>query len=392
MMAAMPPLSLLPRRTRASSCSTRCSQASASAARRRRSFSAADCEQAPLVACGRNRLTLHSRGCEVAASVDGDGVLTAPANCEIVEEGADEGSRWAGRAGTVEWLGSLGDDDYCLSNEDTYALAKAKEHGSSLGEENPERLARLGVRLGDLAEERATLVRATNRERVPGQLDAIQASLGAMPEALNARAVHIAALVNPLPALGVALEIRPAVLTARTTSRRLSMAEDGLRDSIRRLQRALAVLFEGAGGIGMVLFFYSSNSPSIPYDSAKIASSFSSAASSSPLTPSPEDARSGSELSCHGMTGLSSFSFDGPRVSSPRSSCSRTRRCVLRAFDTRIGSAGAFQAGDTATPSSRCAAPPRRGRPLPPPHAQGSAEQAGTPRRRPRRRRPACRA
>ena len=43
----------------------------------------------------------------------------------------------------------------------------------------------------------------------------------------------------------------------------------------------------------------------------------------------------------HGMTGLSSFSFDGPRVSSPRSSCSRTRRCVLRAFDTRIGSAGA---------------------------------------------------
>ena len=85
--------------------------------------------------------------------------------------GADEGSRWAGRAGTVEWLGSLGDDDYCLSNEDTYALAKAKEHGSSLGkEENPERLARLGVRLGDLAEEWATLVRATNRERVPGQL------------------------------------------------------------------------------------------------------------------------------------------------------------------------------------------------------------------------------
>ena len=197
-------------------------------------------EQAPLVACGRNRLTLHSRGCEVAASVDGDDVLLTATGklCEIVEEGADEGSRWAGRAGTVEWLGSLGDDDYCLSNEDTYALAKAKEHGSSLGkEENPERLARLGVRLGDLAEEWATLVRATNRERVPGQLDAIQASLGAMPEALNARAVHIAALVNPLPALGVALEIRPAVLTARTTSRRLSMAEDGLRDSIRRLQR-----------------------------------------------------------------------------------------------------------------------------------------------------------
>ena len=191
-----------------------------------------------------------ARGCEVAASVDGDDVLLTATGrlCEIVEEGADEGSRWAGRAGTVEWLGSLGDDDYRLSNEDTYALAKAKEHGSSLGkEENPERLARLGVRLGDLAEEWATLVRATNRERVPGQLDAIQASLGAMPEALNARAVHIAALVNPLPALGVALEIRPAVLTARTTSRRLSMAEDGLRGFDSAAAATRAVLLRGSG-------------------------------------------------------------------------------------------------------------------------------------------------
>lgn len=89
---------------------------------------------------------------------------------------------------------------------------------------------------GELAEEWKELVRSTGRERWPGQLESIIDELGPMPSALNARACYIAALINPLPALGVALEIRPAVITARSTSRRLSMAEDGLRDSIRRLK------------------------------------------------------------------------------------------------------------------------------------------------------------
>ena len=42
-------------------------------------------EALPLVACGRNRLTLHSRGCEVAASVDGDDVLLTATGrlCEL---------------------------------------------------------------------------------------------------------------------------------------------------------------------------------------------------------------------------------------------------------------------------------------------------------------------
>ena len=77
---------------------------------------------------------------------------------------------------------------------------------------------------------------ARNDERWPGQLDALLDELGPMPEALNARAVHCAALINPQPALGVALEVRPAVLTARTTARRLAMAEQGLVDSIARLR------------------------------------------------------------------------------------------------------------------------------------------------------------
>ena len=49
------------------------------------------------------------------------------------------------------------------------------------------------------------------------------------------RALWVAALINPLPALGVALEIRPAVLSASTVSERLSIVTMGIRSSIGHL-------------------------------------------------------------------------------------------------------------------------------------------------------------
>jgi hypothetical protein len=55
--------------------------------------------------------------------------------------------------------------------------------------------------------------------------------------ALNAQAVFIAALLNPIAAIDDSnLFIRPAVLTARSTANRLDYAERGLRDGIKRLQ------------------------------------------------------------------------------------------------------------------------------------------------------------
>lgn len=57
------------------------------------------------------------------------------------------------------------------------------------------------------------------------------------PEKPSARALWVAGLINPLPALGVALEIRPAVLTAASVQARLRAARLGLEDSIARLQR-----------------------------------------------------------------------------------------------------------------------------------------------------------
>ena len=81
------------------------------------------------------------------------------------------------------------------------------------------------------------LVREGGHERHPDQLNNLFRDLGPMPPAEDCddRAIWLAALINPLPALGVALEIRPAVLTAQATSTRLEVALAGLKSSISHL-------------------------------------------------------------------------------------------------------------------------------------------------------------
>ena len=70
------------------------------------------------------------------------------------------------------------------------------------------------------------LVRSTGRERQPKQLDAVIKDLGTLPPATqpSKSALWVAGLINPLPALGVALEIRPAALMAQTAELRLQVA------------------------------------------------------------------------------------------------------------------------------------------------------------------------
>lgn len=187
-------------------------------------------EKSPLVAVGREGLSLHARGVEVFAEPGGGALVATGRVAQVVDGGADEGSRWAGRAGRVKWLGSLGDDDALLSPGDV------DERGAAIATQA--QLHAVSLELGELAAEWEELVRSTGRERFPGHLDSVLADLGAMPRAErpNARALWAAGLINPHPALGVALEVRPAVLTARSTARRLSMAKTGLEDSISRLR------------------------------------------------------------------------------------------------------------------------------------------------------------
>ena len=78
---------------------------------------------------------------------------------------------------------------------------------------------------------------AKNVEREPGQIDALLEQLGEIPppEQPSERAFWVGALINPLPAMGVAMEIRPALLTAKTAEDRVQVAQEGILRSIRHM-------------------------------------------------------------------------------------------------------------------------------------------------------------
>merc|ERR1712216_823012 len=71
-------------------------------------------------------------------------------------------------------------------------------------------------------------------ERRTMQIASILRNLGTMPPADRPfdRALWVAALINPLPALGVALEIRPAVLQAPSAAAALAVVTSGIQGSI----------------------------------------------------------------------------------------------------------------------------------------------------------------
>ena len=183
----------------------------------------------PLVMVGRHRLQVHTHGVECiveersAPAADGSIGVTLAASknryVEVIEPGEDEGSRWVGRAGQVRWLSLNPSDSMQPEEQPTEAMISKAEA------------------LEPLVREWSELVRG-GRERAPGQLDRVLEDIGPMPSSKqpSARALWVAALINPLPALGVALEVRPAALMAPTADLRLQVAEMGLRDSIERLQ------------------------------------------------------------------------------------------------------------------------------------------------------------
>ena len=139
----------------------------------------------------------------------------------LKELGENEGSRFLGRMARVRWVeASVGD----------------------VGQPSEEVLARSAA-LEPLVTQWLELVRSTGRERETGQLDGVLDDLGSMPDEPNARALWIAGLINPLPALGVALEIRPATLMAPNVETRLEVVRMGLEDSIKRLGSGPGPLF-----------------------------------------------------------------------------------------------------------------------------------------------------
>jgi hypothetical protein len=78
---------------------------------------------------------------------------------------------------------------------------------------------------------------ATENEREPGQISRLVQQLGDIPppEEPSERALWIGALINPIPAMGVALEVRPQLLIAKKAEDRVQVALDGILKSIKHM-------------------------------------------------------------------------------------------------------------------------------------------------------------
>ena len=78
---------------------------------------------------------------------------------------------------------------------------------------------------------------ARANERHPGQIDTLLGQLGDIPpaHAPTERAMWVGALINPLPSMGVAKEIRPALLVSKRAEERVQVALDGIVQSIKHM-------------------------------------------------------------------------------------------------------------------------------------------------------------
>jgi hypothetical protein len=75
-------------------------------------------------------------------------------------------------------------------------------------------------------------------ERTPGQIDQLLKDLGRIPswEEPPECVLWISALINTIPAMGVALEIRPKLLMAKSAEERTQVALNGIWNSIQYMQ------------------------------------------------------------------------------------------------------------------------------------------------------------
>ena len=98
--------------------------------------------------------------------------------------------------------------------------------------------AALAAELPALVDEWRALVISRKRERQSDQLKLILSQIGDIPGSNRPAelSLWVAALINPIPALGVAYEIRPAILCAPTTGHMVRIASQGIKLSINSLR------------------------------------------------------------------------------------------------------------------------------------------------------------
>ena len=123
---------------------------------------------------------------------------------------------WFDAESAGEGVDSADDDDIVFDDDEGSGAVDASEED----EEASLALAIDSEALAELVAEWSELVKSGGHEKQDGQLKGVLADLGPMPEPPGQRAMWVAALINPLPGLGVAYEIRPAMLDARSVEER----------------------------------------------------------------------------------------------------------------------------------------------------------------------------
>ena len=107
-------------------------------------------------------------------------------------------------------------------------------HRHTMSEEDRIRAQRISEELPETLNRWMQLVVETGATDEEG-MKTRMASLGPMPESLTDRALWFAAVLNPLPSLGVALEIRPAMLSATNDLDRMILCAHAFESSIDHL-------------------------------------------------------------------------------------------------------------------------------------------------------------
>uniref|UniRef100_A0A7S4J8V5 Lon N-terminal domain-containing protein n=1 Tax=Odontella aurita TaxID=265563 RepID=A0A7S4J8V5_9STRA len=153
--------------------------------------------------------------------VDGGVKLELTGGRRFVIEGEVEGVEQGWTEGRVKFLpaedGVTGDDESALGR----AISKGRRFTDPTASDGPSLIERW-------------IELARENEREPGQIDALLRDLGDAPPAGRPSdlAFWVGALINPIPAMGVAMEVRPALLTAETAEERVQVALEGIEASI----------------------------------------------------------------------------------------------------------------------------------------------------------------
>ena len=133
----------------------------------------------------------------------------------------------------VKFLNSTLDDKAEFSSSDPMSIARAMQMAREFTDPNfsmteSQSLVDMWLEL------------ARKKERRPNQIDQILEDLGPMPswKLPTECAMWVGALINPIPAMGVAMEVRPKLLLAKTAEERTQIALDAIWNSIQHMQGA----------------------------------------------------------------------------------------------------------------------------------------------------------